>query len=215
MIIRRKPSLFGVAIGLCCAYVEVLPSIARAQAVETALSKLPSGSGNPRPVFARQELQAFAALVGEPESVVSQRLAASPDLLPFAAAAAEVRMERRSSGKVMTIAGFTVLGVGTVVGLAMVFSGIGAKCTNDGCSSDDGRIQLGLLTAALSSGVGLALGIPGIVRMARQSEIETEAAARYRSASLVAVSLGSTGSAQIQRGTLGTSFRLPLLAFVF
>jgi hypothetical protein len=127
-------------------------------------------------------LKAFAAMVDEPEALVLQRLSLLPGLVPLAMAAGEVRMDRKHSGKVMAITGFSILGVGLVGGLALIASGISSGCSNEGCSGDDGRMQLGLGVAAVSAGVGLALGIPGIVRMSSQSSLEDDAVARYRAA---------------------------------
>jgi hypothetical protein len=143
------------------------------------------------------QLNAFAAMVDEPESVVLQRLHTVPELVPFALAAGEMRMNRKRSGKVMAITGFSILGVGAIGGLAIFVSSISASCSNDGCGAGgDGRAHLGLLVGAISVGVGLALGIPGIVRMASQSSLEEEAVARYRSA--IPSPLASSGVASVK-----------------
>ena len=103
------------------------------------------------------QLNAFAAMVDEPESVVLQRLRTTPELVPFALAAGEMRMNRKRSGKVMAITGFSILGVGTIGGLAIFVSSISASCSNDGCGAGgDGRAHLGLLVGAVGVGVGLA-----------------------------------------------------------
>jgi hypothetical protein len=167
------------------------------------------------------QLEAFAELVGEPMASVTLRLSMEPSLIPLAVAAAEVRRERRRSGKVLTIVGFSVLGAGTGAGVAIFISGIAANCTSEMCSSNDGRMQLGLLIVALSQGVGLALGIPGIVRMVRQSDTETEAAARYHAAAMNRTTdRSATPSQSLQPRTLESkltamSFVVPLLSAVF
>ena len=163
-----------------------------------------------------RQLEAFAALVGEPESVVSGRLRTVPDLVPLALAAGEMRMNRKRSGKVMVITGFSILGVGTIGGVALVFSSISANCSSDGCSGNDGRAYLGLLVGAVSVGVGLALGIPGIVRMASQSSLEEEAVARYRAAT--PSPFPSSGAAPVKSTQSQSSAGIitwPLVSFAF
>jgi hypothetical protein len=132
------------------------------------------------------QLEWFVQLIGEPLPVVWQHLVADPGLVPLAAAAANTRMERKGSGKTMTIAGFTILGVGVIAGYAIVLSALSDhlnNCAYDASScgnSSDGQIKLGFALILVSTGVGLALGIPGIVRMAKQTEVETAAVDRYQ-----------------------------------
>jgi hypothetical protein len=138
----------------------------------------------PASSLTRLQVDAFAELLGEPKEVVWQRLLADPGLVPFAAAAADTRMERKSSGKTMTIVGFTILGVGLVAGYLIILSGISdsMNCGFDtSCNpNNDGRITTGFVIGLVSTGVGLAIGVPGIVRMAKQTEVETEAVDRYQ-----------------------------------
>ena len=134
------------------------------------------------------QLEAFVQLIGEPMPVVWQHLVADPGLVPLAAAAADTRTERKSSGKTMTIAGFTILGVGAITGYVIVLLALRDdlnQCAygSDSCgngNSSDGQIKLGVALALVSTGVGLALGIPGIIRMAKQTEVETAAVDRYQ-----------------------------------
>lgn len=157
--------------------IVAFPATARAQ-----------GSGAPpapaAPAMTAAQLTAFAELLGETKPVVWQHLLADPGLAPLAAAAADVRIERKSSGKTMTIVGFTILGVGAGVGYAIMVSGImsGADCNayDSQCGPNTDRMLGGLAVGILSVGVGLAIGIPGIIRMARQTELETQASERYQ-----------------------------------
>jgi hypothetical protein len=166
------------------------PEVAFAEhAADSSTTSTASPTGS-RDSVGELQLKTFAALVGEPEDLVLMRLSSQPDLIPIAMAAGEARMERKRSGKTMTITGFSILGVGVVGGFVLLASGIAAKCSNDGCSSDDSRMELGVLIAAVGSGIGLTLGISGIVRMSSQTSLEDGAIARYRAASPSAVSLG-------------------------
>lgn len=158
----------------------------------------------------QRQLDGFASLVGEDEAVVVQRLLRDPSLVPLAAAAADARAARRRTGMAMTIGGFGLMGVGLLVGGAMVISGItpnhdcpyegGGNC---GSADNDSEVHGGLLVMLASTAVGLGLGIPGIVQLARPSETERDVLERYSTPSpRPAVRLG--------RGAV-----LPLLSFGF
>src|SRR5664279_4105840 len=89
---HRSPfSIFVAALFL----VAALPSLARAATASSRATLDPA------------QLDSFAALVGEETSTVAQRIAADPSLVPFAAKAADARMRRKRTGKVLTITGFT------------------------------------------------------------------------------------------------------------
>jgi hypothetical protein len=168
----------------------------------------------------RLQVDAFAELLGEPKEVVWRRLLADPGLVPFAAAAAATRMERKSSGKTMTIVGFTILGVGLTAGYLIILSGISdsVNCSFDSaCSqSNDGRITTGFVVGLVSTGVGLAIGIPGIVRMAKQTEVETEAVDRYQYAGVGRQPVFPPGySSALPGGARAKALNLSLLSFKF
>jgi hypothetical protein len=138
------------------------------------------------PRISQAQFESFAELIGEPRPLVWQRLQLDPGLVPLAAAAADARMSRKSSGKTRTIVGFSIFGVGLGVGYAIFLASIfdGANCTNsysDTCGNNVGSGAVaGILVMVVSSAVGLGIGIPGIISMARQSEAETAAADRYQ-----------------------------------
>ena len=70
----------------------------------------------------------------------------------------------------------------------------------------------GLVTA----GLGLALAIPGIVRMARQTEVETQAVERYQRSQSSPPPIFPTGNARpLSGGSGGKSLCLSLLSFTF
>jgi hypothetical protein len=173
-------------------------------------------------------LEAFTALVGESTSTVAQRIATDPSLVPLAAKAADARMQRKHTGKVLTIAGFTIFGVGTAIGFEIIVSSLRPyNCPSGGCATDPGKnaARAGLVVALVSEAIGLAMAIPGIVKMASQSEAETEASARYHP--VPATNDGSTSSsssswpAQSLRAGMPetpmrpTGFLLPLLSGTF
>jgi hypothetical protein len=189
-----------------------MPAVARAQ---PAPSIAPPASS-----LTRLQVDAFAELLGEPKEVVWQRLLADPGLVPFAAAAADTRMERKSSGKTMTIVGFTILGVGLITGYLIILSGISDSMNCDfdsSCSqSNDGRITTGFVIGLVSTGVGLAIGVPGIVRMAKQTEVETEAVDRYQYTGAGRQPIFPPGySSALPGGARAKALNLSLLSFKF
>jgi hypothetical protein len=194
MIHRRSHfSAFAAALFLAAAW----PSLARA---DTASVRATLDSG---------QLDAFAALVGESPSTVAQRLSTDPSLMPLAAKAANARMQRKHTGKVLTIAGFTIFGLGTVIGFEMMVASAGSyNCPSNGCPAGGNHGVPGLVVMLVSETIGLAMGIPGIVKLASQSEAETEASARYHPVAPLRTGMPETPSHP-------TGFLLPLLSRTF
>jgi hypothetical protein len=203
-------SFFIAALFLATAW----PSLARA---DTASARAPLDSA---------QLEAFAALVGESTSTVAQRMATDPSLVPLAAKAADARRQRKHSGKVLTITGFSIFGLGTAIGFEMIVASLGSyNCPSNGCPEGGNHGLPGLVVALVSEAIGLAMAIPGIVKMARQSEAETEASARYRP--VAAPHDGSASSSSLSSPTQSlrtelpetsmhpTGFLLPLLSGTF
>ena len=211
MIHRRSHfAVFVAALFLAAAF----PSLARADTASSRATLDPA------------QLDAFAALVGESTSTVAQRIATDPSLVPLAAKAADARMRRKHTGKVLTIAGFTISGVGTVIGFSAIASGLrGVNCPSPANNCGEGgkdTARVGLVVALVSEAIGLAMAIPGIVKMSSQSEAETEASTRCHPAA--ATNDGNTASSwptQSLRAempeipTLPTGFLLPLLSGTF
>jgi len=156
----------------------------------------------------------FAELLGEPRERVEQRLLWDPGLVPLVAAAVDARVARKNQGKLMTIGGFTILGVGVVAGFLEALSGL---CIYGDCQSEaDAKSRAGEAIALASVGIGLALGIPGIVMLARQSEAEDKAVDRYQlfgAGPPPAFPLGN--SRALSTGSAGKNFSLSLWSFAF
>jgi hypothetical protein len=182
-----------VSVFLGCAFLLSLGS-AHAQGQPVAppspsVSPFPGSVASPAtasPRISQAQFESFAELIGEPRPLVWQRLQLDPGLVPLAAAAGDARMSRKSSGKTRTIVGFSIfgagLGVGYLIFLSSVFDGVNCNNSyNDTCATSVGSGAIaGLLLMVISSAVGLGIGIPGIVSMARQSEAETAAVDRYQ-----------------------------------
>jgi len=157
-----------------------------AQVAETRAPLLVApGAPQATPLTAEQ-FDAFVQLIGEPKPVVWQHLQMDPGLVPLAATAADERMSRKSSGKIRTIVGFSIFGVGLAAGYLIMLSSFSdsVNCDYSGsssCGNDiSGHLWTAVLVWAASAGVGLGIGIPGIISMARQSEVETNAVDRYQ-----------------------------------
>ena len=168
-------------------------------------------SSTPTPTLTAIQLEKFAELIGEPQFVVSRNLQADP-----------VRVERKSTGKIMTIVGFSILGVGAIAGYVIMLEGItqGLNCGDgyyDTCNNTNSDTALtGLLVAVVSVGIGLGIGIPGIVKMARQSEEETEAVNRYQdSVSMRSMRHFSPYGMPYPPTSLGKTLGIPILSLSF
>jgi hypothetical protein len=181
MAARKSPIVLSLALGAVLA----APGATWAQAPAARPGSLPRP---PAMSLTPEQLDAFVELTGDPKPVVWQRLLADPGLVPFAAAAGDARLERRSSGKTMTIAGFTILGVGTGVGYGIFLWGFasGIDCSNYAGTCEPSKTKMlgGLVLMVASLATGLSLGIPGIIRMVRASEAENEASGRYQTPGL-------------------------------
>jgi len=194
MIHRRSHiSVLVAALFLAAA----LPSLARADPASLRATLDPG------------QLDAFAALVDESTNTVAQRLSTDPSLMPLAAKAADARMRRKHTGKVLTIAGFTIFGLGTVIGFEMIVASARPyNCPSNGCPAGGNHGLPGLVVMLVSETIGLAVAIPGIVKMASQSEAEAEASARYHPVTALRAGMPETPMHP-------TGFLLPLLSGTF
>ena len=137
------------------------------------------------PPITRQQLDVYAELFGEPSDLVWRHLVLDPGLLPLASAALDARLDREGSGKALTGLGFTILGAGATVGfLMMVGAGLGRSlawnCDSTCTEKYDNQENTGVTVGLAAIGIGLALAIPGIVKLSRRSDAEKLALKRYR-----------------------------------
>jgi hypothetical protein len=122
-----------------------------------------------------EQLQAFADLTGDSPQTISLRLSRDANLGPLIVSAAEARKSRKGTGLVMAIVGFTILGVGEAVGSYIMYTTPGYP----NIEGHEGQFYKGAAIGLGSLAVGLALGIPGIVKMAAPGEEETAALDYY------------------------------------
>lgn len=144
----------------------------------------PRPSSRPASVTGEQ-LQAFADLTGDTPRTISFRMARDSNLAPLIVSAAEARKSRRRVGVAMTVVGFTILGVGNVVGSVIMLSTPGYP----NISGHEGQFYEGAAIAAGSLAVGLLIGIPGIIKMSSPGEEENEALDYYAPSRSADVSL--------------------------
>jgi hypothetical protein len=155
--------------------------------------------------LAPAQLDAFAEVVSDSESAVRQRLVARPDLVSPARAAAEARLHRKHIGKVLLISGITTQVVGTAIGFSLLPRPY--NCPEGGCGDTANGGLAALVVIGLANAVGLGLAIPGIVKLASESDAEATAAKAYRSAVAPA---GASPALPATRPTLGLT--VPLLS---
>jgi hypothetical protein len=129
----------------------------------------------PVPVMTASQIEAFGQLVGEPQGVVSRHLQLDPGLIPLAVDAANEHTRRKRSGRIRAWVGFSIFGAGAIVGDVVMESTdtMGCDVQQNACLSERGdRLALGIIFAVVSASVGLGIGIPGLVRMGKQSQAE-------------------------------------------
>lgn len=180
------------------------------------VSSAPLPENSPTLSITPAQLDAFADLVDGTTGEVQLRLIREPGLAPLVKAAADARMARKRLGKDLTIAGVSILGAGAIAGLGVVLM-TGAICFDAACQSNvDQGTHIAEIIVLVAAGIGLALAVPGIVEMARHTDIETEAAERYQGpVSGLPLVLPPAESPAHSTGPSGKSLSLPLLSFTF
>jgi hypothetical protein len=176
----------------------------------------------PRVPLTREQLNAFAELVGDSSDVVSVRLLSDPGMLPLATAATEARMQRQGRGRKMAILGYTGFGVGAA---AAILGGIvlsnydSSKCTRDdesGCDLD-GLLGLELIVFGVVLGAGgLVVGAIGTNKLTEPSEAENKVLERYDPLRVKRPPVMPPSYSFVRpTGSAGKLFSLPLLSLTF
>jgi hypothetical protein len=163
-----------LALASCAFFTFYSTSLAVAQ-VE-APEPAPTKTTAPSVTLTPKQLESFSELSGDAKRTVQTRLSTNPRLVPLAAAAADARTSRRSTGKAMAIVGFTILGVGDAAGAYILVTTPGYPKVESGHTN---RIFLSVGVAVGSLALGLSLGIPGILKMTRPTEVEERALDAY------------------------------------
>jgi hypothetical protein len=129
----------------------------------------------------------ITALTGlsRPAIALGQDESPNSRLIPAVTAAADTRLRRKRAGKWMMVGGFSLYAVGGGAAVYGLLHHLGRQqiwcegedsCPTKPMNAQDEALTIGGLVAA---GIGLALAIPGIVMVARQTDVETEAVNRY------------------------------------
>jgi len=234
--------LFAVTVGLLTGAIAVAPSV-HAQEANSPLSQLTEEAAKPpeaqlhalprdspntfpdeksRVPLTREQLNAFADLVGDSSDIVSVRLLSDPGMLPLATAATEARMQRQRRGRKLATLGFTGFGVGaavTILGGIVLSNFDSSRCTQDdesGCNYG-GLLGLELIVFGVVLGVGgLVVGVVGTNKLTEPSEAENKVLERYDPirASRPPV-MPPSYSFVHPTGLAGKPLSLPLLSFTF
>jgi F0F1-type ATP synthase membrane subunit c/vacuolar-type H+-ATPase subunit K len=138
--------------------------------------------------LSQSQLEAFAGLADVSTDEIVRRVLWDPGLTPLIAAAADANLERRRLGKGMTIAGFSGMGAGILVGIVLVISSLrwdtgcpyegGSNCTPQG--DDEGQKHSGYILMVASVAVGLGVAIPGIIISSSTGATEDRALKRFQ-----------------------------------
>lgn len=151
--------------------------MAYADGVHSPLQAPSSRQEAPAPALTPEQIILFTDMAGEPENSVIDRLQADPKLAQLALDATGAYTKRKSSGKTKTIVGFTILGVGDLAAAIIMVTTPGYP---DVKSGDRGQMYVGVAVGLVTLGVGLALGIPGIISLAKRSDEEWRAMEYYQ-----------------------------------
>ncbi len=214
---KRNASLPILACGLVACATLAVPTVAHAQGEPARLSPPPRVDAVPRtPAITPAQVEAFAELLGEPEGKVEQRLLWDPSLASLAVAAVDARVARKSAGRTMMICGFTLLGAGATVGVVVALSGP-LLCFDDACQRQkDERNRAGETIILASLGIGLLVAIPGIIKMASQTDSEAQAVNRYQDSEPGRPPIFPPGNSRaLSTGSAGTPLTLSLWSFTF
>jgi hypothetical protein len=210
---RSRRPLSACLLLACTAWS--VPRAARAREVSGNPPVPPAAPATAARAISSAQVDAFTDLLGEDREVVEQRLLWNPGMVSYAAAAADARLERKGQGKALMIAGFTLLGGGSAVGLAVALSGP-LICFDEACQRrQDESTRAGETIMLASVGLGLLLAIPGIVKMAHQSESETQAVRYYQSTEAGRPLVFPADRPRPLSGPPARAFSAPLVSFSF
>jgi hypothetical protein len=105
--------------------------------------------------------------------------------------------------------------LGLYVTLKAGFAG-SFDCDSTCKTTHDEQMKFGIALYATSIGVGLALAIPGLIKLSRQSKIETEAVRRYQLSQSGHASIRPPESSRpLSAMVPGKTVGLPLLSLSF
>jgi hypothetical protein len=141
----------------------------------------------PRIALSSDQVDALADLFESRREEVVRRLSLDPGLAPLALEALYQHRERRNRGTAMTVAGWIVVGLGTVVGMGMFLEGdtqsrsfMGSTCDSACRSSASRKEGTGVLVGFTSTVLGLGLALPGMKSLRQRSDAENKAFRRYQ-----------------------------------
>jgi hypothetical protein len=210
----RHPST--VVCGLV-AIVALTTNTAVAQEPSPAAPVTPSS----RVTVSPAQVDAMAELFQAPREEVVRRLWLDPGLAPLALRALERGQSRRTAGKVLTICGWVVLGVGEAVGALLLLNGYAqshpfraSDCDGACQSSATTKETVGIVLAIASLPLGLGLALPGMGILRQPSSLESDALRRFQGSDPDRLPPAPSPSLP-PAPVLGRALSLPLLGFNF
>ncbi len=122
------------------------------------------------PSLTAAQLTTLAAITHVPAHAIGARVDADPGLRTKALTALSAYEQRRKSGKEQAAAGFAVLGIGDVAATLIMVTTPGYPDVQ----GHEGRFVGGMLLGVATTAIGLAVGIPGILKYARRTPAEVD-----------------------------------------
>jgi hypothetical protein len=154
-----------------------------------------------------EQLETLSDIVDDRGDHVLERLRLDPGLTPMAIEAIDAHDQRKSAGKALLVTGIVIL-VATDIAAVVI---IATTPNYPFIESNQGWAQLGagLAVGVAGAAVGLAFGIPGVIKLAKHSDEETRLVEHYRPSS------DSPSAAPAPPVSLNGAFRVPLVALSF
>lgn len=152
----------------------------------TGAAKPDNGASPQGRALTKEQLATFSRMVRQSKAAVAARVESDAAARDLVLRAVEARESRRGTGRSMIIGGASLLVISSVAWGYTVFWGLPRDdFGNDAQSQIDSnrrRLQWGVGVSVVSAAVGLALGIPGVVKLARTGDVERQAIEDYRDA---------------------------------
>jgi hypothetical protein len=168
------------------------------------------------PALTPDQLKAFAEVVDDSEAAVRTRLRLEPSLAPTATAAGEARLSRRHKAMTMLIGGITIFAVSDIVGAIVIVTTPGYPFIH---SDDTSRVLVGLGIGVAGLGLGAALVVPAIIKLAKPSDVERQARLSYQRTHTTSAasrpSFDPRSSRMMMTAPAGAYVSLPLVGFAF
>lgn len=127
----------------------------------------------------KEQIATFSRMVRQSKAAIAARVESDGAARDLVLRAVEARESRRGTGRALVIAGASLLVIGNIAGPVIVFTAPRYPTVDENIA---GRVLLGLGVSVVSTAVGFALGVPGVLKLARTGDVERQAIEDYREA---------------------------------